>query len=141
MQRLKSLGANTDTLVEVYKLFVRSILEFAAPLWDNSITMKSRKMLESVQNLAINIIIPNFNMKNEDKMLALNLLSLKERRLSMTKKLALQMSQNPKFEYLFPKKKCLSTRSQFKFTEPKCSSTRYKSSAIPNFIKLLNNTK
>ena len=40
LRRLKTLGASIESLVDIYKLFVRSNLEFAAPLW----TGLSRRM-------------------------------------------------------------------------------------------------
>ena len=33
LRRLKLLGASQDTLIDIYKLFCRSTLEFSAPVW------------------------------------------------------------------------------------------------------------
>ena len=88
--------------------------------------------------MSFNIILPDPSIKYEDKMLTLKLVKLIDRRKTVTKKFAVEMSQNPKFAYLFPKKECTSTRSKSKFIEPKCYSSRYKCSAIPNFIHILN---
>ena len=45
VRRLKSLGASTETLVDIYKLFVRQGLELAAPLWSGALRPKPQSKL------------------------------------------------------------------------------------------------
>ena len=49
MRRLKNLGATQKTLKEVYILFVRSILEFCAPLWAGNLSKSSSKAFTRVE--------------------------------------------------------------------------------------------
>ena len=51
------MGADGKTLTELYKIFIRPILEYAAPLWDGSISKKSSELLESCQKMAVKIIL------------------------------------------------------------------------------------
>ena len=52
LRRLKRLGATEETLKEVYILFIRSLLEFAAPLWAGELTgnKKLTNQLDKIQN-------------------------------------------------------------------------------------------
>ena len=55
--RLKSLGASRDDLLDLYYNYVRSILEYAAPVWHSSLTGEDRLKLEQVQKSALRIIL------------------------------------------------------------------------------------
>ena len=61
IQRLKRLGASDETLKLIYILFIRSILEFAAPLWTGALTQNKKLTLQiqSVQNYICRIIRPD----------------------------------------------------------------------------------
>ena len=56
LRRLKLLGASSTTLVDIYKLFCRSVLEYCAPVWAGSITKKNTQNIERVQKNAFKII-------------------------------------------------------------------------------------
>ena len=49
IQRLKRVGASQKNLVEMYKLFVRQSLEFAAQLWANALTQNNKHKIERIQ--------------------------------------------------------------------------------------------
>ena len=57
LKRLKKLGANTIDLVDVYVKQIRSILEFAVPVWHPSLTNEDRMKIERVQKSAFCIIM------------------------------------------------------------------------------------
>ena len=52
IRRLKKLGADEETLLDVYSKEVRSILEFAVPVWHSSISQKNSHDIERVQKIA-----------------------------------------------------------------------------------------
>ena len=56
LRRLKNMGAEKSTLRVVYFRHIRSILEFAVPVWNGAITLKEVKKLERVQKVALTII-------------------------------------------------------------------------------------
>ena len=136
LRRLKDLKASVETLREVYILFVRSTLELCAPLWSGALDRRSAETLERVQRSALRILQPNEGYQASMK--SLNLETPDERRLNLTKKFAKKMANDPKFQYLFPLKTGPNTRSNNKYLEPVCKTNRYKNSAIPQFIRLLN---
>ena len=57
LRRLKKLGADQEDLIDIYQTQVRSILEFAAPVWHPAITGEQRLKLERVQKSAMRIIL------------------------------------------------------------------------------------
>ena len=137
LRRLKVLGADNESLVDLYKLFVRSNLEFAAPLWSGAITSGESRKIERVQKIAVAIILGSRYSEYEDSLDKLGLELLSDRRKTLSVKFAKNMSNDPKFLSLFPKG--LTTRSGKEyFATPECSTKRYRTSAIPFLIDLLN---
>ena len=57
LRRFKDQGASKETLLELYKLFVRSGLEFAAPLWTFGLSKKNVKDIEHIQSMVTNVIL------------------------------------------------------------------------------------
>ena len=49
LRRLKLLNASRSTLLDIYKLFCRSTLEYCAPVWAGGISKKNRQDIERVQ--------------------------------------------------------------------------------------------
>ena len=137
LRQLKTLGAPKESLVDIYKLFVRSNLEFAVPLWAGAISKKETGNIERVQKIAAAIILgsryTDYNKALED----LDLEPLSDRRTSLSRKFAKNMSNDKRFCHLFPDG--VSTRSGKRFiATPECNTNRYKTSAIPFMIDLLN---
>jgi hypothetical protein len=56
LRRLKILGASRSTLLDIYKLFCRSVLGFGAPVWSGALSAKSNQEIERVQKNAMRII-------------------------------------------------------------------------------------
>ena len=63
---------------------------------------------------------------------------LQEHRFALTKKFACKMAQDSRFTNLFPLKGNTNTRSKEIYVTPICHTNRFKSSAIPAFIDILN---
>ena len=49
LRRLKRFSIENEKLVDVYKKEVRSLLEYAVPVWHSSITQKQSNQIERVQ--------------------------------------------------------------------------------------------
>jgi len=63
---LKSLAGSIWALILTYKSICRSILEYAAPVWDSAISNLRWPDLQSVQNRALRIPIGSLLMTNKD---------------------------------------------------------------------------
>ena len=56
LRRLKKLNLDEDKLVDVYKKEVRSILEYAAPVWHSGLTRQQSGQIERIQKQAFRVI-------------------------------------------------------------------------------------
>ena len=57
IRRLQKLGASQEDLLDVYNKQIRSILEFAVPVWNSSLTGEHVSQLERIQKTALHVII------------------------------------------------------------------------------------
>ena len=57
LKRLKNLGANEEDLVDVYFKQIRSVAEFATPVWNSSLTGDQIASLERLQKTVLHIIL------------------------------------------------------------------------------------
>ena len=123
--------------MEVYKLQIRSNLEFSCPVWNSAITKTERDDLESVQKTAFHIILGNKYQSYKKALKYLEQDNLETRRESQCFKFAKKISQDLRFKNKF-KKALKDTRANNIYHEPKFKTRRYERSAIPYFIRLLN---
>ena len=80
IRKVASFDAPTEDLKDLYILFVRSILEQSATVWQSSITIENANDLERVQKSAVKIMLKE-NYPGYKKGLAqLGLDSLEDRR-------------------------------------------------------------
>ena len=57
LRRLQPLGLSVQELFDVYSKEIRSILEFAVPVWHSGISKKEASEIEAIQKLAFRIIL------------------------------------------------------------------------------------
>ena len=57
LRRLKALGADDEDLKDVYIKQIRSILEYAVPVWHSSLTIGDSMAIERIQKSALRIIL------------------------------------------------------------------------------------
>ena len=57
LKRLKMQGANIVDLLDVYTKQIRSILEFAVPVWNSSLTGVNISDIERIQKTVLHIIL------------------------------------------------------------------------------------
>ena len=57
IRRLKSLGASTSDLKDIFKKQVRSILEFTAPAWNSNLTEQCSIEIERVQKSHLLLVL------------------------------------------------------------------------------------
>ena len=128
-------------LKQIYISQVRSKLEQSAVVWHSSLTVKNENDLERIQKAALRIILKNRYQSYNQALALLQMKSLKDRREELCLKFAKKCLRIEKFQKYFPltnKKHCMLMRDTEKFGLSKCGSSRYKNSAIPYMISLLN---
>ena len=126
-------------MLEMFKLKIRSILELACPVWHSAITVKENNDIERVQKIALRIILGDSYHSYRAALIELGLEKLKERHSKQCQKFALNFSQDKrhKDKFILMKKRTRSSKKR-KFYQPYARTVRYRKSAVPNFIKLLN---
>ena len=117
LHNLFKFGLPMDEMVNIYILYIRSILETSAVVWHSSLTKKERNEIERVQKVALKIILGS---DYEDYNAALEiagLSTLDDRRKGLCKQFAKNCIKNPKMYRLFPLNKITkNTRNPEKYT-------------------------
>ncbi|XP_033095622.1 uncharacterized protein LOC117100160 [Anneissia japonica] len=83
LKQLRRCGLNTLTLRHYYCSVIRSVPEYACPLWFTGTTLKQQQIIETIQKRAIKCILPG--MSYENALLLLGLSPLKDRLLYLSK--------------------------------------------------------
>ena len=57
LTKLKYVGVCQSDLIDVYKLFIRSLLEYCSIVWHSRLTEEDMRVLERVQKTSLRIIL------------------------------------------------------------------------------------
>ena len=143
LTKLKYVGTPTKDLVEVYILYIRSILEYCAVVWHSTLTSDQVRSLENVQKLCLKVIAGSNYVSYEDALQTFDLERLSERRQARCLKFGLKSLLHPVHSELFPiNQHVLSnqyeglSREHFQVNWAKTES--YKKSAVPYIQRILN---
>ena len=119
-------------LKTIYISSVRSICEYACPVWSTCLTQELSDALESIQRRAFKIISPGLSY--ELACMELRLKPLSERRLDICRKLFNDMQKpDHRLHGLLPPPRNVNygLRCTTKYPLPKCKTNRYKNSFVP----------
>ena len=138
--RFKNMGGTQEQLKTVYISRIRSILEFAAPVFSSGLTDEQCRQLELIQKKAFAIILGDRYASYESALNALNLERLDNRRTDLCYRFALKCTRSPRHQWMFPLNPNVrsSSRNPKPFLEHYCRTARYFKSAIPYMARLLN---
>ena len=140
LRRLKKLGASMEDLLDLYHKHVRSILEYAAPVWHSSLTGEDRLKLERVQKTAFHIILGKQYKSYNSALKITGSKTLFDRRRKICLKFAQKSLKNSKFKNWFkPTSNETKTRQEkLKFHNVHCRTDRYEDSPLSYLTGLLN---
>ena len=140
LRRLVKMGASVEDLLDVYVLQIRCVLEYAAPVWQGSISQCEKEDIERVQKTACRIILSSWTISYEQALFTLNLDSLEDRRSKLTLKFALKAEKHPKFRNWFVKRNYpINTRNQTqKYQRINAKHSRYANSPLACLTDTLN---
>ena len=138
LRRLKKLGASQKILIDIYNKHIRSILEYAVPVWGSLLTNENCDDIERVQKCAYTII---FGHSSSTKLLMKSKnVTLSERRTLLFKKFAVQSASSENFSTWFRKRpQIVNTRKPNTYVEVPARCERWMSSPIPMMTTYLNN--
>ena len=141
LRKVQDFDAPVEDLKEIYILFIRSILEQSAPVWNSSITADNSNDLERIQKSAVQIILKD-NFQGYKRGLAqLGIEILEERRRELCLNFANKCVKNTKLEHMFPrneKSHMMGTRKEEAFQVQHSTTERLKQSPIIYMQNLLN---
>ena len=142
LRKLYEFNIPREDLVQIYTVYIRSILEYNSNVWFSSITKEEREHLERVQKVACRIILKSDYINYTDALQTLNLLSLSDRRQILAKRFASKCVKNERFKDLFPQNQNrMELRGSEKYLVKFCNGRRLQKSSIPAMQKLLNKQK
>ena len=138
--KLKYVGVNEDDLLDVYCLYVRSLLEYCCVVWHSALTQEQIVDLERVQKKSLKIILGD---KYEDYRSALKLCNLDTLSLRREKRclnFGLKALKHPKHAKIFPLNDEIDheIRELEKFHVNFARTSTYKKSSVPYIQRLLN---
>ena len=140
IRRLQKLGASQEDLLDVYNKQIRSILEFAVPVWNSSLTGEHVSQLERIQKTALHVILGDGYKSYSQALKKSGLVKLSDRRRKICVNFALKSMKHQKFSKWFkPTGKQPNTRQdQSTFCHVYRKHDRFKKSPISYLTELLN---
>ena len=102
LRNLYQFNIPEDDLVQIYYLYIRSVLEYNSSVWFSSITQEESSDIERVQKCACKIILKEEYTDYEAALVRLNMQSLRERRQMLAKRFAVNCTKSENFKQMFP---------------------------------------
>ena len=143
LHKLVDFGVPREDLVNIYVLYIRSILEQSCQVWHSSLTLDNFHDLERVQKSALKIILQDEYESYSNALTITGLSTLFQRRSNLCLKFAKSCVKNPQTRHMFPANPTrteydLETRFREKYLVQQAKTERLRNSAIPYMQGLLN---
>ena len=140
LTKLKYVGVNRNDLLDIYKLFIRSCLEYCSVLFHTMLTQKQEKMYENCQKVCLKVILASEYQSYESALQICSLSTLFQRRESRMLKFSMRSLKHPKHKEMFPPSRDIShdVRNPEKFHVNFAYGQKYKMSFIPQAQRRLN---
>ena len=141
LTKLKYVG--TTDLIDVYILYIRSLLEYCSVVWHSTLTVEQSQNIENVQKLSLKIILgPSYNSYSHALELT-GLDRLEVRREDRCLQFGIKSLLHPTHSKMFPVNAEVltsthNTRTKEHFLVNKAKSESYRMSAVPYIQRLLN---
>ena len=140
LRKLCSFKVKEQDLVNIYILYIRSLLEQSCQVWHYTITEEEITDLERVQKVACRIILKNDYLGYDQALEVLELDTLKTRRNKLCLKFAKRCVKHPTAKRMFPLNTPEShdTRDREVFYVQHARTSRLRDSALPQLQRALN---
>ena len=126
-------------LIEIYILYIRSVVEHSAVVWHSSLTKGEQKDLERVQKVALKIILKENYTSYEEALTATGLDTLTARRTKLCLNFSRKCTASEKTAHMFPENNSITTtRNPEPYFVTPARTERLAKSAIPYMQRLLN---
>ena len=139
LTKLKYVGVHTGDLIDVYKLFIRSLLEYCSVAFHSSLTQENTQDLERVQKTCLKVILGDAYEHYSSALVKCDLGTLNSRHESRCLDFALKCVKHPVNSRLFPQnERELNLRQTEKFVVNFARTSTYQKSTIPYCQRMLN---
>ena len=141
LHKLVEFGVAVPDLVNIYVLYVRSILEQSCQVWNSALTLENSQNLERVQKTSLKIILKSDYQSYENALDVTCLTTLAERRLKLCLSFAKKCLKHQEMKQMFPlnpSNEASNTRFREKYKVDSSRTGRHMNSAIPYMQRLLN---
>ena len=140
IRKLIEFPIPSNELVNLYCIFIRSILEFNSSVWFSSITEEESNDLERVQKNVCKLILKSNYSDYNQALNQLKLQTLHERRKKLALKFANNCLENEEMKILFPKNSIdkHNLRKTEEFKVKFAYSKRLFDSSVPTLQRMLN---
>ena len=140
ISRLKSSGVSNEDIFHFYIMKIRSVLEYAAPVFTSMLTEADKSDIERIQKTVLKILLGPDYIDYEQACTLMKTSSLQVRREHLSLRFALSCLKSPKHKHLFTPRTSTfyNLRNIKSFEIPHTISDRYYSSPIPYLTRLLN---
>ena len=139
--KLKYVGTSKEDLIEIYILFIRSVIEYCAVAFHSSLTQEQSRKLEKIQKTCLRVILNEMYIDYNSALEMCGLQTLSARREARCLDFALKCVKHDRNQRLFPvnvKSSKYYTRDKELFQVNFARTEDYKRSAIPYCQRLLN---
>ena len=141
LTKLKYVGVPKEDLLNIYILYIRSLLEYCSVVWHSTITVEQSQNIECVQKLCLKVILGNEYHGYESALESCELMTLSDRREDKCLKFGLKCLLHPVHSQMFPVNphaNAHNTRSTEHFTVNWAKSDSYRTSDVPYIQRMLN---
>ena len=139
LHHLCKFNVPVEEMLNIYILFIRSMLEYCSVVWHSSITEEENRNIERVQKTALRITFGEDYLDYSNALKMTGLLTLKERRTQLSLKFAQNCLKTGKGADLFPlNPKTVNTRPHEKYFVTPAHTDRLATSTVPYLQRLLN---
>ena len=135
LTKLKYVGVCTDDLLDVYKLYIRSITEYCSVAYHSSLTQENTKTLERIQRTCLKVVLGDMYISYDSALEMCGLETLHARREKHCLAFSLKCIKHEKNQRLFPRN---AGNHREKFHVNWARTETYKISTIPYCQRLLN---
>ena len=139
--RQQSAGVGKEDIFYFFTMKIRSVLEFASPVFSSMLIESEKSDIERIQKIVLKVILGDNYSSYEQACTSMNITTLEQRRHDLSLKFALSWLESPQHKHLFIQRKSLyyKLRNMKSFEVPLCHSDRYYSSPLPHLTRILNN--
>ena len=140
ISRLKASGVSNDDIFHFYIMKIRSVLEYAAPVFTSMLTESDKSDIERIQKIVFKIILGQDYVDYQQSCNLMKTSTLQARRQNLSLRFALSCLKSPQHQHLFKQRTSpyYNLRNIKSFEVPFSSSDRYYASPIPYLTRLLN---